>query len=204
MPKSSAHTLTWSAENHYYILHTPDHPPQPIQAGDEEAWQAWLHAHSSFAFWGQSGHLNVFKELRARGTGYWYGYQSYAGRMKKRYLGRAAALTLAYLEEIAQSLQGPVDGTTLRLSHAVRRAQKDKAESLNLTQPENVPLLPTVVTRLAPHSLPTTLVVRERLLAALDAALTRPLTLISASAGWGKTTLLAAWVHRSPYPIAWL
>ena len=94
MPKPPAHALTWSAENHGYILHTPDHPPQPIQSRDEEAWQAWLSAHSSFPF------------------------------------------------------QGPTC-TTLQVSSALRTAQTDKTDFSNLTQPENEPLLPTVVTRLS-------------------------------------------------------
>src|SRR5260370_5680664 len=43
--------------------------------------------------------------------------------------------------------------------------------------------------RLAPPRLPNALVEREHLLSALDRALATPLTLLSASAGWGKTTL---------------
>jgi LuxR family maltose regulon positive regulatory protein len=61
-----------------------------------------------------------------------------------------------------------------------------------------------VLTRLSPPQLPATLVVRERLLAMVDTALSRPLTLLSAAAGWGKTTLLATWAHRHPQVVAWL
>ncbi|GHO68063.1 hypothetical protein KSC_069550 [Ktedonobacter sp. SOSP1-52] len=57
------------------------------------------------------------------------------------------------------------------------------------------------MTRLSPPRLPATLVVRERLLSALDTALSHPLTLLSASAGWGKTTLLSAWAHRHPQAV---
>lgn len=47
---------------------------------------------------------------------------------------------------------------------------------------------------------------RTRLLDALDNAVAGPLTLISAPAGWGKTTLLAEWLaaNRAPCPVAWL
>ena len=58
--------------------------------------------------------------------------------------------------------------------------------------------------RLAPPRLPNALVERERLLTALDGALSTPLTLLSASAGWGKTTLLSAWAHRHTAQVAWL
>jgi len=51
------------------------------------------------------------------------------------------------------------------------------------------------------------LVERPRLLALLDEGLTRPLTLISAPAGFGKTTLLSEWCHSPAgrdFPVAWL
>ena len=57
--------------------------------------------------------------------------------------------------------------------------------------------------RLAPPRLPTALVERERLLATLDEALATPLTLLSAPAGFGKTTLLATWASRRPIRVAW-
>jgi LuxR family maltose regulon positive regulatory protein len=48
------------------------------------------------------------------------------------------------------------------------------------------------------------LVERSGLLEQLDAIRTRRLTLISAPAGFGKTTLLADWAARAGYPTAWL
>ena len=45
---------------------------------------------------------------------------------------------------------------------------------------------------------------REPLLDYLDAATTRPLTLLSAPTGFGKSTLLAAWARRGTYRSAWL
>ncbi|MCU0492207.1 MAG: LuxR C-terminal-related transcriptional regulator [Chloroflexaceae bacterium] len=47
-------------------------------------------------------------------------------------------------------------------------------------------------------------VVRPRLVEQLNAGLTRKLTLVSASAGFGKTTLLATWLAGSGRPVAWL
>jgi LuxR family transcriptional regulator, maltose regulon positive regulatory protein len=58
--------------------------------------------------------------------------------------------------------------------------------------------------KLSPPRSPGTLVTRERLMAQLDQALTHELTLLSASAGFGKTTLLSAWVAHCPCPVAWL
>ncbi len=48
------------------------------------------------------------------------------------------------------------------------------------------------------------LVSRARLVERLDADLGGKLTLISAPAGFGKTTLLAEWIQRDSRPVAWL
>ena len=61
-------------------------------------------------------------------------------------------------------------------------------------------------TRLRPPAPPTRLVPRTRLADVLDAGLAAavPLLLVSAPAGSGKTTMLAAWAARSDRPVAWL
>ena len=48
------------------------------------------------------------------------------------------------------------------------------------------------------------LVLRPRLIEQLDAGRDRRLTLISAPAGFGKTTLLSQWIQQSEFPVAWL
>lgn len=65
---------------------------------------------------------------------------------------------------------------------------------------------PLLVTRLHVPPLRQDLVVRPALLARLTAGLVRPLLLVSAPAGFGKTTLLSAWVHAATgdHRIAWL
>lgn len=51
-------------------------------------------------------------------------------------------------------------------------------------------------TKIQPPSLPPDMVSRPRLQEALTAAVARPVVLISAPAGYGKTTALASWVHQ--------
>ncbi|MBO0869304.1 MAG: helix-turn-helix transcriptional regulator, partial [Micromonosporaceae bacterium] len=60
--------------------------------------------------------------------------------------------------------------------------------------------------RRAVPEVPATLVRRPRLYAHLDRAVRRPVTLLRAPAGWGKTVLLASWLRdREPGgPVAWL
>ena len=60
-------------------------------------------------------------------------------------------------------------------------------------------------TKLRPPRTPGTLVTRPRLEAQLDAGVEGPLTLLAASAGAGKTALIASWAAtRAHIPVAWL
>jgi LuxR family transcriptional regulator, maltose regulon positive regulatory protein len=56
----------------------------------------------------------------------------------------------------------------------------------------------------APPPKPGPYVPRPRLLQLLDRAASRPLTLVVAPAGTGKTTLVAGWATEAAHPIAWL
>ncbi|MBQ1075862.1 AAA family ATPase [Micromonospora sp. C31] len=60
--------------------------------------------------------------------------------------------------------------------------------------PAGVPLL---ASRLRPAPSPEPLVLRPRLLRALDEGTAGPVTLVRAPAGWGKTTLLASWFRAA-------
>ncbi|HEX2910018.1 MAG TPA: LuxR C-terminal-related transcriptional regulator [Chloroflexia bacterium] len=64
---------------------------------------------------------------------------------------------------------------------------------------------PILCTKLYFPQVRSQLVLRPRLVAQLEQGLTRRLTLISASAGYGKTTLLSEWrMSRPDEPVAWL
>lgn len=58
--------------------------------------------------------------------------------------------------------------------------------------------------KLRPPRPSASLVPRPRLTSRLAQSLAVPLTLLSAPAGFGKTTLLAEWAEDNPRPIAWL
>jgi LuxR family transcriptional regulator, maltose regulon positive regulatory protein len=59
-------------------------------------------------------------------------------------------------------------------------------------------------TKLTPPPARPEHIARERLLDQLDEATTRPLTVISAPTGFGKSTLLGAWARRGTHRTAWL
>jgi LuxR family maltose regulon positive regulatory protein len=63
---------------------------------------------------------------------------------------------------------------------------------------------PLLTTKLHVPPLRSGLVRRPRLLERLDRGLERKLTLVSAPAGFGKTTLLSAWVAGAERPVAWV
>ncbi|HEX6484018.1 MAG TPA: LuxR C-terminal-related transcriptional regulator [Ktedonobacteraceae bacterium] len=189
MPKAPLHTLIWSHEHHLYELYTQGQLEQCFRPAEEAAWQAWLREVVSFAFQGACGRLNVYQEVRPRGGSYWYAYHTSQGRTRKRYLGPTARVSLARLEEAAQALA---------------REPTLPALADSLTQPPAEPELSLLSTKLAPPRLPNSLVVRDRLLADLERALSTPFTLLAASAGWGKTMLLSTWVSLHQERIAWL
>ncbi len=60
------------------------------------------------------------------------------------------------------------------------------------------------VTKFTPPPIRAILLPREHLIERLNQGRSLPLTLLSASAGFGKTTLLAAWARQSTSHVAWL
>jgi len=63
---------------------------------------------------------------------------------------------------------------------------------------------PLLVTKLHPPAVPHQAVVRERLFARLGEGRGRRMTLVAGPAGFGKSTLLAAWREWEARPVAWV
>jgi LuxR family maltose regulon positive regulatory protein len=80
------------------------------------------------------------------------------------------------------------------------REQRERA----MSQIENQSFIPLLATKFVSPQLPLALVHRERLLAELEITPVHRLVLLSASAGFGKTTLLSAWARQSNTRVAWL
>jgi LuxR family maltose regulon positive regulatory protein len=73
---------------------------------DSANWFALLTQIPSFHFQARDGgHFTARKETRARGGVYWIAYRHIHGKLKKKYIGPQAHVTIARLEEIVGELE---------------------------------------------------------------------------------------------------
>jgi len=220
MPKAAAYRLTWLPEHETYELReSQGNQVLPVAPGSH-AWFAWLPAVPSFTFSGQAGQLTVRQEARPRGGAYWYACRRIGEKMAKRYLGRTTELTPARLEEVAAQLAGaPLRTGPAALARATSHVEMpDQYVLPSHTAPlsgamaarEASPALPhhphdmRLATKLHMPRLRPQLVHRDHLIERLQLGMEAPLTLISAPAGFGKTTLLCQWLAESGRDAAWL
>jgi LuxR family maltose regulon positive regulatory protein len=203
MSRVPAYTLAWSpAIATYELYQTRDREVLRI-VPDSPDWFAWLEQVSSFAFAGKGGHYTARKEAKQRGGRYWSAYLAISEHLTKKYLGKTAELTLARLEYIAGTLRAHSD---IHLSHSgtLAKAPVDKVvDDARHTQGRR-PLHPLLATKLHVPRPRTHLVPRAHLVERLQRGVECALTLVSAPAGFGKTTLLAQWLVESGMPTAWL
>lgn len=184
MPKKASSAVIWSTQYKRYEFHEHEKKKQIVSPSYED-WLAWLDRHSSFSFQGRTGHLSLLKESRSRGEGYWYAYRRHKGKIMKKYLGRTRDLSLERLEE-----------TTLTLN---------TDDNLTIDQKPSATQQPLLTPKLHLPRQRTFFIPRERLFAQLDAGRERKLTVVSAPAGAGKTTLVSAWAaHQNKTEVAWL
>ena len=64
--------------------------------------------------------------------------------------------------------------------------------------------LEIIHTKLHRPPVPSDLVVRKQLIDRLNKRLNRPLSLVCAPAGYGKSTLVSSWLETSDLPAVWL
>ncbi len=222
MQHIASSTLSWLARHLVYELSDAKHREVLRMTIEGPAWFAWLDEVSSFAFHGQSGSFTARKETKQRGAVYWYAYRKREGKLAKKYLGKTADLTFARLEDVAGML--PADRATAArtlepppsppapretaLPHAHADASAvDTPLVLTPHTPPNThgdPLAPLLSTKLHLPRPRAQLVPRYHLVERLQQGVAGALTLVSAPAGFGKTTLLAQWRASTHAPVAWL
>lgn len=163
------------------------------------SWYAWLETATTFTFTGEEGTFTAHK-VRAgnrRGGWYWRAYRRKQGRLSRCYLGVSANLTLPRLCEVAQRLASRAEGTS------TRKEAEGVGHELRTTTSSAV-LTPILNTKFALPRLPVQHIARPHLLALLEQSVQRPVTLVSAPAGSGKTTGLSEWAATTTLPVAWL
>jgi LuxR family maltose regulon positive regulatory protein len=98
---------------------------------------------------------------------------------------------------------GPSDASAVRPRSSRRAPGNGRPAPRPAMAPAKTPLL---MSKLAVAAVPDAFVERPRLGERLDAGVRGAVTLLSAPAGWGKTTLLGSWVRtgRPAYPVGWL
>lgn len=88
--------------------------------------------------------------------------------------------------------------------HVESRKMIDPAPIIASSQPVERSLFPILTAKIRVPHVRATVISRPRLLTRLDMGLSRTLTLLSAPAGCGKTTLLVDWLRHTARPVAWL
>lgn len=198
MPKSASYLLIWSEERERYELCRADDEKDCFPLEDSESWDSWLATHTSFAFRGRHGHLTLLKEPRTHGDGYWYAYRRQGKHVAKKYLGPPRKLSPEQLEEVARTLNAQrVSPDTISASTDVQPSPGELPADLMLEAKLRLPRQRASLVR------------RPALFARITAGLEHKMTLISAPAGFGKTTLVSAWAaeynaQQARPAVAWL
>lgn len=208
MPRYAHTQFRWSEQAQTYVLSIGD------QVREQALTSDWLTRSNSFSFHSRGGmHYTVRKQKGQRGSSYWYAYRRLHGHLVKRYLGRTADLTLARLEEIAHLLEresGAFHGAfRLPQTATILSPMSDGLPAENDLPSEKREAYPLLLSKLAQPRLPAFLLERPRLFPLLDMGREGPFTLLSAPAGFGKTTLVSQWIAaRRTYadfpPVAWV
>ena len=206
------------------VLYVQEPPGAPQVALGSPVWTAWLEdrATHSFSFEGPSGIFTARKERRSGSNEeYWSAYRKQGGKLRKVYLGKAEKLTLARLNEAAARLTKyaekataslPADATAVdggpsgRAGVVATKGSTTADDHVRERPRQETSSDPLLSTKLSVPAVRSSLVPRTRLSGRLEEGQERKLTLLSAPAGFGKTTLLSAWVGEisGGRPVAWL
>jgi LuxR family maltose regulon positive regulatory protein len=169
---------------------------------DTAAWYAWLETASTFSFVSEEGLFTARREQSGhkRGGWYWKAYRKQHGKLSSRYIGKSGAVTLARLRATAMALSDALEESA---PENVAMATFSTVQAPVQNKRSDVPS-PPLTTKLNAPQPPVQLVSRPHLVERLQQAMERPLTLVAAPAGFGKTTLLSSWIVHAALPVVWL
>src|SRR6266699_2748327 len=184
-------------------LYQSEASDDPVVIGSP-AWYEWLEHHAAFTFVDRDVTFTARKSMLRTRSSYWKAYRKRHGKLYRIHLGQSHMLTLDRLQATAQAFAGekgpganePGDGSSTQPA-ASRLPSPHIAIAI-----DDYPSL--IQTKLHRPRNGSDLITRARLLERLNAGLSGIVTLVSAPAGFGKTTLLAEWLQTIGRPTAWL
>jgi LuxR family maltose regulon positive regulatory protein len=185
------------------LTYQHDEQEQVLLLGTPD-WYAWLETASTFAFTSEVGTFTARKERAGnqRGSWYWKAYRTQHSKLTSLYLGKAEALTLERLNAVAKALAHPSNREAGEEASVQRPSSPtEEVEQHFMTTTPSDPLLTTKFHVPQP---PLQIVQRLQLVERLQQAMERPLTLIAAPAGFGKTTLISSWLEHASVQVAWI
>lgn len=160
-------------------------------------WFGWLGTAHGFRFSAPEGHFIARKQQRS-GHWYWYAYGRRDGRLRSAYLGKSSDLTPERLTASVRKLAG--EGSIAALCGRERAARRGRPTG----QTGRAPRASLMMTKLVAPSVELQRLVRTQASHRWQEVLERPLTFVSAPAGYGKTTLAAQWIALSGAHAAWV
>ena len=186
------------------VLYQPDTQSEPILIGTP-AWYEWLEQQSAFTFVDHALSFTAHKSVLRTGGSYWKAYRKRQGKLYRIHLGHSHTLTLERLQAAAQAFAGehvPGEQTTVpSCQNGSNRLPSRPSPRIALDVDDFTSL---IYTKLYRPRLGSDLIPRPHLLERLNAGLGGKVTLVCAPAGFGKTTLLVAWVETIDRPTVWL
>ena len=193
IPRVSGDRLFWT-----------EYESDPIILGTSE-WYSWLEQHDSFMFVDVEGSFTARKSIVRTGGSYWKAYSKRQGKLYRIHLGYSDKLTLEKLQVAARTFAD--NGISEKRPDMSSTRSNSARASLQLAS-RKVPAVDRVMTPI-PGKLygprhRKDLVPRERLLERLNSGLSCRMTLVSAPAGFGKTTLVSQWAQSINRPTVWL
>src|SRR5436305_6318449 len=173
-------------------LYQSESTDNPIIVGTP-AWYTWLEHHTSVIFVDRTGTFTARKSDSDPSDAYWEASRTRQGKLSHVHLGLSNTLTLSRLQASAQTLASePTDVHQVNAVASLPPVSEIAASADHLS--------PLVRTKLYRPRTSTNAISRARLIDRLNVGLSGKVTLVSAPAGFAKTTLLAQWLQTIDRP----
>jgi len=184
-------------------LYQAERGAEPIVVGTP-TWYDWLEQHTSFLFVDHGEGFTAHKRGTDPSDLAWNASRTRQGQLYRVWLGPSHTLTLERLQAAARSLAGEHDSAGLIEADGFPAVPAASHLPVPKTAAPVSPASSLLRTKLYRPRTNGDVIPRTHLIERLNAGLSSKVTLVSAPAGFGKTTLLAEWLQRSDRHTAWL